>query len=198
MYSFLRGTVASKGDGQVVLDVNGVGYELLTSGFTVSDCADVGTTETLLTYLVVKEDALTLIGFKTASEKEMFLSLIDVNGVGASKAMQALSAMKPDSLALAISSGNVDAIVNSKAASRKNAELIVLKLKSKFKNYKIENGEICAPMFITNETIESATLVLTSLGLTKKEAAEWAEKCYNEDIKEASVLVQKVLRSMNK
>src|SRR4051794_38501540 len=106
MYAYLQGKFAFKNPAQVYIDVNGVGYELNISlnTYTQIQQNDHGK---LYTYLQVKEDSHTLYGFFDKSEKEMFVQLISVSGIGAATARMMLSHLKPDEVSYAIQQGNV-------------------------------------------------------------------------------------------
>src|SRR5574344_14047 len=101
MYSFISGRVVSVTEGVVVIENNGIGYEIAVGANTLADCC-VGKNMQLFTYLQVKEDVFALYGFSTQEEKTMFLKLITVSGVGPKMALQVLSGMALNSLIIAI------------------------------------------------------------------------------------------------
>src|SRR5690242_4379699 len=106
MIAFVRGNFVRKSPAQVVVDVNGVGYELQISLNTYSAISNNNNGQ-LFTYLHITENAQTLYGFHEIAEKELFLQLISVSGIGASTARMMLSGMRPDELVKAILQGNV-------------------------------------------------------------------------------------------
>lgn len=171
MISFLKGTIEEKKEGIIALDVAGVGYELLVSSETALAAGEVGDSAKLLTYLVVRENEVFLIGFKTAEEKNLFLNLITVSGVGPKTALQIISSCGTASLLSSIISGNVSTISSAKGVGKKTAERVVLELKEKLLK---ENGDITlapAESALPNSAVVGeAILALTSLGLTKAEA----------------------------
>lgn len=171
MISFLKGTIEEKKEGIIALDVAGVGYELLVSSETALAAGDVGDSAKLLTYLVVRENEVFLIGFKTAEEKNLFLNLITVSGVGPKTALQIISSCGTASLLSSIISGNVSTISSAKGVGKKTAERVVLELKEKLLK---ENGDITlspAESVLPNSAVVGeAILALISLGLTKAEA----------------------------
>jgi Holliday junction DNA helicase RuvA len=130
MIAYLKGSFATKTPSQVYVDVNGVGYEVQISLNTYSKIQDLDN-GTLLTHLLVREDAHILFGFFEPAEKEMFLLLIAVSGVGASTARIMLSYMKPEELSRAIVQGNARLLESVKGIGKKTAERIVLELRDK-------------------------------------------------------------------
>ncbi|MBM3443606.1 MAG: Holliday junction branch migration protein RuvA [Bacteroidetes bacterium] len=130
MIASLTGKFLVKTPSFVHLDVNGVGYEVQISLHTFSSIQD-KKEGTLFTHLQIKEDAHVLFGFSELAEKELFIQLIGVNGVGASTARMMLSSMQPAELRSAIASGNTSALERIKGIGRKSAERIVLELREK-------------------------------------------------------------------
>jgi Holliday junction DNA helicase RuvA len=130
MIAYLKGSFTTKTPSQVYVDVNGVGYEVQISLNTYSKIQDLDN-GTLLTHLLVREDAHILFGFFEPAEKEMFLLLIAVSGVGASTARIMLSYMKPEELSRAIVQGNARLLESVKGIGKKTAERIVLELRDK-------------------------------------------------------------------
>ena len=130
MIAFVRGNYVHKSPATVHVDVAGVGYEIHISLNTYSKIQDMES-GILHTHLIVREDAHILYGFSEISEKEMFLLLIGVSGVGASTARVMLSYMKPDEISRAITQGNARVLEAVKGIGRKTAERIVLELRDK-------------------------------------------------------------------
>src|SRR6476659_8790266 len=130
MYAYLQGKFALKNPAQVYIDVNGVGYEVNISlnTYTYIQNSESGK---LYTYLQIKEDAHTLFGFFDSLEKEMFIMLISVSGVGAATARMMLSNMKPAEISKAIMQNNAAILESVKGIGRKTAERLVLELKDK-------------------------------------------------------------------
>lgn len=130
MIALLTGKFLHKTATSVVIDAGGVGYELQISLHTYSAIqgADQGS---LYTHLKVAEDAFTLYGFHDLAEKEIFLKLISISGVGAATARMMLSSMKPNEIAQAIATGQVRVLEGVKGIGKKTAERIVLELKDK-------------------------------------------------------------------
>jgi Holliday junction DNA helicase RuvA len=171
MIAFLRGDFKYKTPALVYIDVNGVGYELHISLNTYSRIEHLEK-GILQTYLHIREDAHILYGFFDVTEKELFIQLISVSGVGASTARMMLSAMKPDEIARAILQGNARQLESIKGIGKKSAERIILELRDKVgKNLPESN------IFpLTNNTLELDALnALIALGIARP-AAELAIK----------------------
>ncbi|HEX7692119.1 MAG TPA: Holliday junction branch migration protein RuvA [Sediminibacterium sp.] len=130
MIAFVRGQFAVKTPARVVVDVNGVGYDLQVSLHTYSAISN-KESGLLFTYLHITENAHTLFGFAELAEKEMFLQLISVSGIGAATARMMLSGMKPDEIARAIVQGNTRQLEGIKGIGKKSAERLIVELKDK-------------------------------------------------------------------
>lgn len=171
MIAYLKGSFFSKTPSYVHIDVNGVGYEVHISLNTYSKIQDLEK-GTLLTHLLVREDAHILYGFFDASEKEMFQLLIAVSGIGASTARIMLSYMKPEELSRAIVQGNARLLESIKGIGRKTAERIVLELRDKLSKQPIEANISSAQ---SNSLQVDALNALVALGINRQ-AAEGAIK----------------------
>ena len=163
MIASLTGKFIAKTPSFVHLDVNGVGYEVQISLNTFSSIQD-KKEGTLFTHLQIKEDAHVLYGFSELAEKELFIQLIGVNGVGASTARMMLSSMQPGELRSAIASGNTGALERIKGIGRKSAERIVLELREKI----VKNvPESTSSGFKYNTLDQDALNALVALGIPR-------------------------------
>jgi holliday junction DNA helicase RuvA len=167
MYAYLRGKFVFKSVAQLVVDVNGVGYEVNITLNTFSAI------ETLLEgklyiYMQVKEDAHTLYGFYEQEEKEMFILLISVSGVGAATARMMLSSLKPEDVANAVASNNVKLIESVKGIGKKTAERLVLELKDKVSGKSEITPQSWSKM--PNSLEKDAINALFALGINQKQA----------------------------
>jgi len=166
MIAFVNGNFVTKLPSQVIVDVNGVGYDLQISLNTYSAIANKASGR-LFTYLHITENAHTLYGFSDLEEKELFLQLISVSGVGASTARMMLSGLKPDEIVRAISGSNTKQLEGIKGIGKKTAERIVLELKDKISRLQT-NLPQSAYSF---NTVESDALnALIALGIQKNMA----------------------------
>jgi len=131
MIGSLRGKLIDKRPNQLLLDVNGVGYQVQIPLSTFAGVGSLGTETTLLTYTHVREDALSLYGFLTSREKHCFELLISASGVGPSLALKILSGMAIEELVPAIRKGDFAQLVRIPGVGRKTAERIVVELRDK-------------------------------------------------------------------
>ena len=166
MIAFVSGRFVVKLPSQVVVDVNGVGYDLQISLNTYSSISR-NESGKLYTYLHITENAHTLYGFFDLAEKELFLQLISVSGVGASTARMMLSGLRPDEIAKAVIQNNTKQLESVKGIGRKTAERIVLELKDKLGRLQTNPYETS----YSHSTIETDALnALISLGIQRNNA----------------------------
>ena len=140
MIALLRGTLLEKHPNQVIVDTNGVGYDVLIPVSTYSALPDTGAEVRLRIHTHVREDALLLYGFITAVEKAIFEKLITVSGIGPSLAIKVLSGLNAADLLTAIRNSQVDQLVRIPGVGKKTAERIVLELKDKLDTIGIPAG----------------------------------------------------------
>jgi holliday junction DNA helicase RuvA len=193
MIGFLSGNILSIKPTKVLLHVNGIGYLVNISINTfenISDKKDIS----LHIYTSVKEDSITLFGFYTETEKEMFELLISVNGIGPKLALSVLSGIQVDDLKTAIEAGDISRIVAIPGVGRKTAERVVLELRSKVD--KISEAESKGVSYSIKSEAVSA---LTTLGYNYKQAETAVRNILNAS-KDISLeeLIKKALGSFNK
>jgi holliday junction DNA helicase RuvA len=172
MIAFLRGNFVYKTPAVVYVDVNGVGYEVLISLNTYSKIQglDKGI---LQTYMHIREDGQTLYGFFDVAEKEMFIQLISISGVGAATARMMLSSMRPEEIARAILQGNAKQLESIKGIGKKSAERIILELRDKIGKTMSESN--ISPLI--NNTLEQDALnALIALGIARPAAEQAVRK----------------------
>ena len=131
MIAHLSGTLLSKQATSVIVDVSGVGYEVTIPVSTFYDLEDVGATVQLRIYTHVREDALQLYGFKTARERELFLKLISVSGIGPKLGITLLSGMSADEMIASIRTNNLARLTLIPGVGRKTAERLIMELREK-------------------------------------------------------------------
>ena len=131
MIAHLSGTLLSKQPNSVILDVAGVGYEVTIPVSTFYDLDDAGSNVQLRIYTHVREDALQLYGFKTARERELFLRLISVSGIGPRLGITLLSGMSADEMIASIRTNNLARLTLIPGVGRKTAERLVMELRDK-------------------------------------------------------------------
>lgn len=131
MIAHLSGTLLSKQATSVIVDVSGVGYEVTIPLSTFYDLEDLGSTVQLRIYTHVREDALQLYGFKTARERELFLKLITVSGIGPKLGITLLSGMTADEMIASIRTNNLARLTLIPGVGRKTAERLIMELREK-------------------------------------------------------------------
>jgi Holliday junction DNA helicase RuvA len=194
MYAYLEGKFTFKSPAQVYLEVNGVGYEVNISLNTYTEVQHLEKGR-LFTHLQVKEDSHTLYGFFERGEKEMFLLLIGVSGVGAATARMMLSSMKSEDVRKAIMLGNVKQLESVKGIGKKTAERLVLELKDKVNKGPLASGEIVSA---GSRLEEDALTALVSLGISRLQAEQSIKKILNADpsIIQIEDLIKKALKAI--
>lgn len=131
MIGFLRGKIFSVTDNILLLDVNGVGYEVVITAGTAEELPPVGEDALIYTHLSVREDGMTLYGFPTRDDLAIFRMLITVSGIGPKGAQMILSVLSPDDLRFAILAGDAKAISQAPGIGKKTAERVILDLRDK-------------------------------------------------------------------
>ena|SRR6478609_39811 len=172
MIAFVRGHFAVKTPARVVVDVNGVGYELQVSLNTYSAISNKDSGQ-LFTYLHITENAQTLFGFAELAEKEMFLNLISVSGVGAATARMMLSGMRPEEIARAIVQGNTRQLEGIKGIGKKSAERLIVELKDKLAKQSLDQA---VPFSAVQSIDADAVNALVALGIGRVMAEQAIKK----------------------
>lgn len=170
MIAFVRGKFVQKSPSRVVVDVQGVGYDLQISLHTYS-AINAWEEGLIYTYLHITENSHTLFGFHHPDEKEMFLHLISVSGVGASTARMMLSGMEPREIASAIVSGNTRQLESIKGIGKKSAERLIVELKDKLGKHFSGSMQPAAGVYSTVEGDAVTALVALGIGRVMAEQA---------------------------
>jgi Holliday junction DNA helicase RuvA len=163
MISFLEGEIAERAGGRIVISVNGVGYEVQVPASTLSALPPIGRTARIHTRMVVRDDAMTLFGFGSADERELFDLLVTVSGVGPKVALSFLSVLTPDAFRRAVSSGDVAALTVVPGVGKKVAQRVVLDLKDKL------GGD---EVIVVDGPLADVREALLALGLSPQEASQ--------------------------
>ncbi len=179
MIAYLKGTLITKATDSVIIDVNGLGYEVfvpLSTFYTLPD--EQGREISLHIYTHVREDAFLLYGFKTILEKKIFRMLISVSGIGPKLGINILSGIGPDALLEAIAQGDVARLQTIPGVGKKTAERISLELKDKAKSIRPDTGLPPTKMKSHEERMlkDDAVSALVNLGYTLKAAEKAVEK----------------------
>jgi len=165
MISGVKGTIEAIGSGWVIIDVGGISFQVFVPTSTLSALGEVGRKAKLHTHLHVREDNLTLYGFSSARELEIFQILMTVKGIGPKIGLAMLSAMDADQMSLAIASGDANLLTGIPGIGKKTADRIVLELKDKI-------GETWAIVQDMGSVEGNSEVInaLTSLGYSMSEA----------------------------
>lgn len=176
------------------MDVAGVGYELQISLHTYSQIQDLDR-GLLLTYLHIREDAHVLYGFFDRAEKDLFIQLISVSGVGASTARMMLSSMRPEEITRAILQGNARQLESIKGIGKKSAERVILELRDKLGKSKLETN---ISSLIDNSLEQDALNALIALGIARPAAENAIRKVLNEGAESLKVedVIKKALKTL--
>lgn len=177
MIAHIQGKLVEKNPTEVVIDCNGVGYQVNISLHTYSLIPDAENIK-LYTYLQIKEDSHTLFGFAEKSEREIFKMLLSVSGIGASIARTMLSSLEPKQIIQALASGDVGTIQSIKGIGSKTAQRAILDLKDKvLKVYDLNEVSILQD----NTNKDEALSALEVLGFNRKLAEKSVEKIVKEN-----------------
>jgi Holliday junction DNA helicase RuvA len=203
MIAFLRGKVLTTTAETVILDVNGVGYEAYCTG-SVFRKITVGAVAELYTYLQVKEDGITLFGFDTPKEKELFLKLISVSGVGPKLGISILAALSADDFAFAVATADVKRLSAVKGLGKKTAEKIVLELHGKISAAEVlgasgddftPTAQQAAPVKLSAMD-EEAVAALMGLGFTRAESTQAVKKARDLGATTVEEVIMKALQGV--
>lgn len=197
MFSFITGIIEEKENNIAILNCNGVGFELNVSETTIFELPNKGELATIYTYMAVREDAITLFGFASREEKDVFLKLINVSGIGGKMAIAILSAMPVSDLIMAIASENIKLLSSIKGLGKKTAERLVLELKSCFDDMQLSMLASNKAGPIHNSAIEETIDTLVAMGLTRTEATQIVKNIANQD-DTAEMLIKKALKNLNR
>ena len=168
----LTGTIVEKELGEVIIDVNGVAYQVAVTQTVYGALPEVGNKATLYTYLNVKEDDMELYGFANKSEQKCFKIITGVSGVGPKVGLAILSSLSPDKIALAVASGDHKTLTVANGVGPKLAQRIVLELKGKFDNLAFVDSSISNVGTVKRDTqnVSQAMGALISLGYSQSQA----------------------------
>lgn len=173
MIGRLAGKILSKKPPQVLIDVNGVGYEVEAPMTTFYELPEAGAEAVLLTHMVVREDAQLLYGFASENERLMFRLLIKINGVGPKLGITILSGIAGSELARCVADGDVATLVKLPGVGKKTAERLIIELKDRLKGLPAQivgRASQASPVEILNDPAGDALSALIALGYKAAEA----------------------------
>ena len=198
MIAFIKGKVIDEFEGGVVLENNGIGYEILCSAALLAKLS-AEKEGGVFTYLQVRDDGLSLFGFDNKEEKRMFLKLISVSGIGPKMAMGILSGMRVNELATAIAMNDVKGLSRIKGLGKKTAERIILELRE---SVSAENAAIAAeesfaaPVFTSED--EDAIIALMGLGFSGIQSRNAVKTAKEQGAETIQDVISFALKSMGK
>ena len=197
MYSFIKGAIVEKQENLLIVENNGIGYELIVSNNTLDNVGPIGQQVKIHTYYHVREDQAVLFGFGSLEEKHMFFKLIKVNGIGPKMAVTILSGVTISDLAVSIITGDTALLNKIKGVGKKTAERIILELKEK-----VEGFENISPItgfagLVESSAESDACFALSALGIQKAEALKLIRKVATAN-DTAEELTRKALKSFSR
>ena len=171
MFAYIKGSLEMKSSGYIVIDINGLGYKIFMSQNNIDSIGELHNIIRVFTYVKVREDDISIFGFKTQEELKMFELLISVSGVGAKSALVMLSCIEPSDFAIAVISNDVKVITNVPGIGNKSAQRIILELKDKLKEEQLEEKlkDSSKRLKDNSENINEAISGLMVLGYSKKD-----------------------------
>ena len=195
MIGYIKGTLLSANNGVILLENNGIGYEITCSA-SVYEKILADKKGEVYTYLAVREDGVSLYGFISPEEKNMFLQLITVSGVGPKMGITVLSGMTLNDLAVKIAMSDVKGLSAIKGLGKKTAERIILELREKVGT--VDVSEVQKDIQSQNVVVESgdedAIIALMSLGFTKAECAKAVKEAKDNGASTVEQLISYAIR----
>ncbi len=199
MIGRLRGILVEKAPPRLLIEVGGVGYEVDAPMITFYRLPEVGKEVTLLTHLVVREDAQLLYGFNHEQERALFRSLIKVSNVGPKLALAILSGMEAEMFVRCIINNDTASLVRVPGVGKKTAERLVIEMRDKLTDWNLDNSITLASINTTggNQIVQEAISALIALGYKPQEASR-AVTQVNQDAMTSEDLIRQALRQMLK
>lgn len=197
MYAYLKGTIEYKYSDHIIVEVNGVGYNVFYPTGRIAALPPIGSSITIYTYTVVREDAFQLYGFENMDDKELFCLLTGVSGVGPKAGMSLLSELTASQIRMAIISGDTKTLSKAQGIAKKTAERIIVDLKSKMSldNESQLLGTVpddTAVVAEENEAVEA----LVALGYPLKDARAAVAKAMGDKAEGTEAILKAALRYM--
>lgn len=184
MFAYIKGSLEMKFKNYIVIDVGGLGYKIFMSETAINEIGEIGGNIKVFTFYRVREDDISIFGFRTQEELRMFELLLSVSGVGAKSALAMLSCIEPSDFAIAVISNNIKLLTQIPGIGTKSAQRIILELKDKLKaeqnEEQIEQSKLKSAK--VNETVQEAISGLMVLGYSRKDI----EKAFEHLVVESS------------
>jgi Holliday junction DNA helicase RuvA len=195
MIGSLIGLIKEKTPSSILLEVNGIGYEIAVPLSTSFQMPNVGESAYLLTHLVVREDQHSLYGFATDEERKLFRALIKISGVGAKLAITILSGTNVNGFIQSVVNEDIDALVHLPGIGKKTAERLIVEMKDKVSE--ISSDENSLSQSNENSAVAEAINALVNLGYKTKDAKTILDKIESEGLT-VEELIRQALKSLNK
>lgn len=195
MIGFLRGIILKKQPPLLLLDVQGVGYEVEAPMTTFYALPDINNETEIFTHLVVRDDAHLLFGFATENERHLFRTLIKVNSVGAKMALTILSGIEADEFALCIQNNDADRLTRLPGVGKKTAERLIIEMRDKLDGLPTTTiTRSSNSPSIKNDPVNEAVSALIGLGYKPPEASRFVMAVANDDMS-SEELIRKALKN---
>jgi Holliday junction DNA helicase RuvA len=202
MIGRLRGVILKKTPPELLLDVNGVGYEVQSPMSTFYVLPEVGQEITIHTHFVVRDDAQLLFGFMAESERSLFRTLIKVNGVGPKLALTILSGIEAEQFVYCVQNNDSAALIKLPGVGKKTAERLLVEMRDKFNDWAVvANAQLpegATPVQSPHRLSEDAESALIALGYKPAEAAKAVSAVLADDVDSSEELIRRALRGMVK
>jgi Holliday junction DNA helicase RuvA len=190
MIGQLRGILLEKQPPSLLLDVQGVAYEIDAPMGTFYHLPETGLAITLHTHLIIREDAHHLYGFYSRAERQLFRTLLKVNGVGPRLALTILSSMNPDEFVRCVSSNDIDSLVSLPGVGRKTADRLLIEMRDRLKDWR---GVALRQVPAASNRIDEAVAALVALGYKSQQASRTVARL-DDGAASSETLIRKALQ----
>lgn len=195
MIGQIRGIILDKQAPQLTVDVHGLGYEIDAPMSTFYQLPDLGKEVRLYTHFVVREDAQHLYGFYTQEERQLFRTLLKVNGVGPRLALTVLSSATPDEFVRCVLNNDTESLVKLPGIGKKTAERLVIEMRDKLTEWSAANKGAVSPHGERHQTLQDTIAALISLGYKQQEANRVVTKI-DDGAAASEELIRRALKEM--
>lgn len=199
MIGRLHGVILEKQAPELLIDVNGVAYEVQAPMTTIYQLPAVGKPVTLHTHFVVREDAQLLYGFADLRERSLFRTLIKVNGVGPKLALTILSGIESDDFVRCVRDGDTVSLVRLPGVGKKTAERLLVEMKDRLKDWSIDGAAISdnnSSTVSSNDMVAEAESALIALGYKPQQASKAIAAVNNASMDSSEALIRMALKNM--
>jgi len=196
MIGQLRGKLIYKQPPLLLIDVQGVGYELEAPMTTFYNLPEIGKDIYLFTHLVIRDDAHLLFGFATEDERRLFRTLLKVNGVGAKMALAILSGIETNDFAQCIQDGDTARLIRLPGVGKKTAERLIIEMRDRLKDWEVSNKNKATQSNISKSAtaVEDAISALIGLGYKPQEASRLVHAVAMDDM-DSELLIREALKA---